>query len=381
MGKRGQLSIQFNWIFVLIVGAIILVFFANIVRTQQKLSTNKVSATVLNDLDAISSGAEVSRGTVQIINIPNLDLGFSCSETCACSYSLANTQVAFGEKIMFAPSSIQGRRITAWTFDWSMPYRVSNMLYMTSPSIRYIFLDDLNRNLAEDINSTLPPRSMILDGNEEIIFNKEIIDPRDFEDIVHLNNYKIKIIGFFDPSASPNCNDMRFFNPTCDLPLAFQDLPDLSINGVQIKGTQDSGEVTFYKKQGAGWSNDPRDVVTLPYLGEAMLYAAIYSEDSDLYRCGVERLFEKMTYVTKVYIEKTKALKNIATDANCRFRYSDAISRLDNSGDSIKGIADDVLQNGITQDKFLRLNSFAFGGNQLDDLNKILQRSSCVELY
>ncbi len=396
MGQRAEISVQFNWIFVTLVGALILLFFANIIYTQQKLSLSKISATVLNDIDAISSGAEVSRGTVQVISIPNLDLGFSCSETCACAYSLTGTQVAFGDKIMYAPDTIKGRRITAWTYDWSMPYRVSNMLYMTSPDARYIIVDDLNGDLAEYVNSTLPPRTMLMEGNEEIIFNKELIVPEDLPGIREKNNYKVKIIGFQDDSASSDseCQDPSSFNPTCDVPEELQGMGDAYVTAVKIVGTKDIGEAIFYKKRGSSWSNNPGEMKIVPYLGEAMLFAAIFAEDAEMYRCGAEKLIEKMTYVNNVYVERTKGLRAKAMpppgctppsdcESDCVSRYTEALRILQDPGGSIKKLIDDMFRNGIGSDKFKfnQLWSFAFGTNQLDALNRLLQTTNCQELY
>jgi hypothetical protein len=387
MKRKSQISIQFNWIFVLIVGALILVFFANIIRTQQRISQNKVSATVLNDIDAISSGAEVSRGTVQIINIPNLDLGFRCGETCDCAYSLSQIQERFGDKVMFAPDLIQGRRITAWTYDWSMPYRVSNLLFMTSPDVRYIILDDLgSQQMAEELDDVLPPKSMIIDGNEEIIFNKEIVDPRDINDIQNLNNYKVKIIGFARSSDDPlNCVGQSFFNIHCKVPPALQDLGDNFVTGIQIiDGTKEFGRFNFVKKNGDEWVTLRADV---PYLGESMLYAAIFAEDFTMYRCGVEKLFEKMSYVNKVYTNRTRLLRADAILANdplnvCPAKYNQIIAILDSPASGISSIINDVLFNGISEAKLRSLQSKAFiGSDALEEQNIKLQQTSCQEIF
>ncbi len=362
MEKKGDISIQFNWIFVLIVGAIILLFFGNIIRTQQKLSSSKISATVLNDIDAISSGAEVSRGTVQVINIPDLDLGFSCSETCACTYYLGDTRVEFGDKIIFAPELIQGRQITAWTYDWSMPYRVSNMLYMTSPGMRYILLDD--GLLMKELNLSLPPKIMIIEDNEEIIFNKELIPKSQFQSIKGTNNYKVKVIG-----------TESSFVPVDDVPLALQKMGDKDVSALKIKGNAEKGELIFFSKKGNNWVAGD----TTYYIGESMLYAAIFAEDGEMYRCGVEKLFEKMVYVTSVYTNRTMFLNNHYTASRCPLQYQDALRLLKDQNSGIRPVVEDVLRNGISGARF---NSLYTRAHNLDDLNKVLPIvDDCQELY
>jgi len=58
--KKGVIEVQFNWIFILIIGAIILFFFFSIVKTQKTVSEKKISTTVRRDIRAILTGAGVS---------------------------------------------------------------------------------------------------------------------------------------------------------------------------------------------------------------------------------------------------------------------------------------------------------------------------------
>ncbi len=351
---------QFNWIFVLIAGALILVFFANVITTQTKFSRSKIAATVLNDIDAISTGAEVSRGTIQVINVPNLDLGFRCTETCSCTYSLSDAQVPYGDKVMFAPELLKGIRMLAWTNDWNMPYRVSNMVYLTSPEVRYIILDN-NADIATNTEAELPPRFMKIDDSDELVFNKELVN--DLTSLEDLNNYKVKIIAFEPFAAFSNVPD------------AFQKMGDSFVSALEVD--KNARTVTFYQKQGNSWGPG----TTLPYLADSLLYAAIFSEDPQMYKCGAERILQKMQFVTDVYQERTSGLRLSTSNPVCQTAYDTSIDTIDD----IKTTVENILQEGLEENDvpLLRdLNDLAFGAAGLNRKNEALQTASdCRGMY
>ena len=51
--QKAQLAISFNWIFVIIVGAVFLTFFFSLISSQAKTSDQKVSATIAKQFQTI----------------------------------------------------------------------------------------------------------------------------------------------------------------------------------------------------------------------------------------------------------------------------------------------------------------------------------------
>jgi hypothetical protein len=169
------------------------------------------------------------------------------------------------------------------------------------------------------------------------------------------------------------------------VPPALQDLGDNFVTGIQIiDGTKEFGRFNFVKKNGDEWVTLRADV---PYLGESMLYAAIFAEDFTMYRCGVEKLFEKMSYVNKVYTNRTRLLRADAILANdplnvCPAKYNQIIAILDSPASGISSIINDVLFNGISEAKLRSLQSKAFiGSDALEEQNIKLQQTSCQEIF
>jgi len=142
MNKKG-FELQFHWIFILIAGAIILAFFFAIASKQKDISEQKISITLSNDIEAIASGAGVTRGSVQPVPIPRITIEFSCSDLCDCSYSPgAGVSNPFMDNLIFAPGKIEGNEMLLWTLDWKVPFRVSNFVYVTNNRVKYFFVSD-----------------------------------------------------------------------------------------------------------------------------------------------------------------------------------------------------------------------------------------------
>ncbi|HII71286.1 TPA: hypothetical protein HA265_00860, partial [Candidatus Woesearchaeota archaeon] len=133
--RRAQVESQFNWIFILIVGALILGFFAYIVIKQKTASEAKFAGTVTKQLNTILVGAKVSSGAEQEIPTPEVSIQFSCTD-----YFIGPASQRLGNRIVFAPTFIKGNRLQTWTLDWNVPFKVTSFLYLTAPTIRYYII-------------------------------------------------------------------------------------------------------------------------------------------------------------------------------------------------------------------------------------------------
>ena len=96
--RKAQVETQFNWIFILIVGAIILAFFTYIVIKQKAASDAKIAGKISQQLNTILVGAKVSSGTVQDIPTPEVSIHFTCND-----YYIGPASQRLGNLIVFAP--------------------------------------------------------------------------------------------------------------------------------------------------------------------------------------------------------------------------------------------------------------------------------------
>jgi len=275
MKKRGQFEIQFNWIFVLAAGALILLFASVFVLKQKDISNRAVDQSVSNSLKAIIAGAEVSTDTLNFVDLPKVEIEFECGK-----YRVGSASRSFQIMSVFAPSKIESTRLMTWTLDWNIPYRVTNFLYLTSPNIRYILVGDETDNLAYKVNNSMPKE-----------LNKEWIKPGDVGNINDKNDAKVRFVFIntgLDNSVVPKFSKMR----------------DKDVTALKVGGDENKGNVEFFEKKGNSFESKG----TSYYLRLPSLVGAVFTEDIELYNCVMESAFKKLNIVTQIYEEKTKSM-------------------------------------------------------------------------
>jgi len=380
--KKGVIEIQFNWIFVLIAGALILTFFIIVVQKQKQVADVKLIGAIKADLSTILIGSQVSRGTSSLVDIPAVDIYYDCE-----GYAITNLQ-AIDPGISFSPNLLKGYNLMMWSLDWNVPFRVDNFLFITSPGVRYIFIKrNSGDNTWDDFyesedNPSFPPRTIIQDGEERILFNKDlmIVSEAKNYDFENENNYKIRFI-FWDDNIIRN---QRFSN--------LQDIPDETVtalyyepdNSCSGEGFDCFGEVIFYEK-GADASRkfkkwrDDDDKARSYYLGRTSLIAAVFAEDPEHYNCNMRRAFKKLAFIAQVYLDKVDDLYDYYKETNndnCKL-ISSASTALHIIIDGAEDLSEDFPHAADLND----IEEIYGQILVLENINNRLQRLSCAEIY
>ncbi|MBS3098270.1 hypothetical protein J4209_05740 [Candidatus Woesearchaeota archaeon] len=341
-GKKGFIEIQFNWIFILVVGTIILIFFIMLIAKQKDVSEERVNKKILTYIDGILTGTEVRKKVTNTVDIPNIELEFGCD-----SYTIAKSGApkSFRARHIFAPNSVKGRKLIGWSYDWSIPYRVTNFLYLTTPQIRYMLIG--STDLAKEINSSIPE-----DINNEFYPSLPAL--------IDKNNNKVKFV-FFNQ------------NPSGDLSV-FSGMDDKDVTAIKI--TESSNKLDFYEKEGNSWSSS---LGISYYFGEASLMGAIFSDYKDnngeaIYDCVMRKAFKKLNLITDIYKSRSESLYEYYNSMgdNCKTYHSSAKTKLG----EIKSFSN-ILSQGFPQD----ISSIKTKSEELFSLNDYAQLDSCTLIY
>lgn len=319
--KKGVISVQFNWVFILIAGVLILLFFGSLVLKMRSASDTSIAETIMTNMQTIMTGAEVSVRTINPIEIPNTEIRFSCDSMSVGKLSTTITK----NKIVFSPTVIKGRKLLAWALDWNSPYHVTNFLYLTTPNIKYVFVNPTG-DYANGLYDLLP---------EEI--NKIRVD--DISGITNTGNY-FRLI---------------FFNDLPEVPLALISAPNNDVSAINII----SNKIEFYNKRGSEFIQIG---LAADYLGEPMLLGSLFSQDIDDYKCNLKKAFNKLNIVTQVYKKRTEVL----AESGCAPYYdTDPFSYI------ITHSKDDNID----------INEINRKIEEIKRYNKNLQSESCPTLY
>tara|TARA_Y100000310_G_scaffold291943_1_gene320283 strand:- start:18264 stop:19406 length:1143 start_codon:yes stop_codon:yes gene_type:complete len=377
--KRGVVEVQFNWIFILIIGGIILLFFLGVVRTQKKVAETKISATISTDLRAILSGVEVSTQTASLIGIPKAEIEYECQ-----GYTVGGI-TGMRPIASFSPNLIKSNKLFSWALPWSIPYRAMNFIYLTSPEVRYIIVDDEPSNPdspAKLLNALLPQRFIAEEGKERLLMNKEIVPNGaipSVADITDLNNYKVRFIFFSDPSSISLPPDLQ--NSKHDITAIWID-PESSLPSE--KKLEGYGTITYYYSDGTDFQEVSASVSPSPttyYLGLPSLLAAVFAEDIESYNCNMERAFKKLGFITAIYFDKTSEMYD-----HFNLLGSVCADTYDNAKTSLTAIEEDsiTLSKGLRQTEIEEIYNTAFSDlnpNSIFELNDQAQKLSCPEIY
>jgi hypothetical protein len=289
MKKRGAIGLQFNWIFVLIVGGLILAFFVTILQSQMKTSELETQVTVQSRLDSLMQNAILSPGSLFEVTVKDVDI--KIDDCNAGFYMNDNRNLRLGLETAFSPDHIVSDRdeVVMWTLPWSMPFRITNLMYVTNKDILYVLVEDSD-GYADDIFDN--PRDISLPDE---ITKEKAADVAAVNSLMDKNNYKVRLVFF---RGTYNVNLPGFFS-------------DVGVTAVQIipsdGGVNGWGKIIFLEK-------DPSDSTKLIetgesfYLGRASLIAAIFAENVQLYDCAMDKAYDRMELMLGVYYNRTYSL-------------------------------------------------------------------------
>ena len=296
--KKADVEIQINWIFIIIVGGIILIFFVGLITKQKTVSTTKLNINIRESLDTIFTSSQVASGTANLINTPELEVDFDCDNYYVGEFDSGINKPLGKTRIIFVPDRLEGKQLVTWSMEWNMPYKIVDFLYIIPKDVRYIFIYNSQdeKTFAEEIISLMPK-----DVQPELVHVNEI------NALKHTNSYKTRFVRFSNERLSGQL----------DKSFEKKDLSYISI--VPDQNSKESGKVVFviYAKNAASNSYDfelarnTQDASTLPYMDYnpefvtekryPTLFGAIISDNIDLYECMLKRALNRHSYITSIY--------------------------------------------------------------------------------
>jgi hypothetical protein len=352
--KKGQIEIQFNWMFVLIAGGLILVFFTKLVLDIKNNSDQKIALVVMNDLETIATGAGVSKGTAQMLDKPNYDIIVDCGYdlSCDCNYKIGVNNKPFMDKRIFAPKRIVGEKMIAWTLDWSAPFRVNNYLLLTSPDVFYfLVVNHTNPNskaLMKKFNDTLPSQ-----------LEYEFIN---ITDVSTIENYNYPMVGLIYLHTNINLSAAKVFE---EWRLSHEEVKAVVLN-IDDPSEFDQGNIQLYETTKN--YEFVKDGSKMDFIGDESMFAAMFAGNFQNYACNVMESFERLEKVAMIY-------KQRADDLNC----TGGENLLDDSEDILGNMIDEAKE--IKKNVSYNYNDFYEHQFNLSSQNIQLQIKSCTTIY
>ena len=180
--KKAQLQISFAWLFAIIVGAFIL-FLAiygvtQLIRTGETATSAQTGAEIGVLLNPLETGFETSRTTLltmpvntRIHNRCLVDSGnfgrqiIQLSQISFNRWTETDIDIGFTNKYLFSDSIVEGKTFLLFSKSFDFPFKVSDVIYVTSAEKSYCFVDAPSRleNELTDLNQ----ENILLDNCSE----------------------------------------------------------------------------------------------------------------------------------------------------------------------------------------------------------------------
>lgn len=377
--KKAIIEVGFSWIFILIAGVVILSLFTYIGIKQGGFFKDKATANLLTDLNAIFVGAQVSKNTAALFEIPKTKLGFGSS-----SYNIEGKAHPVQGRLIYGPEEMETDTLITWSKPWSLGFRISNFLFVTSPYIKYyIVYSSAKQALAEEIYEDLPTQ-----------LSKEMISLSGTDKIENQNYDRIVVLvlGAVDENTYSGYNLLSTKYNEND----FDDYDDDEVTFIYlfdddwVTETILTGTIAF-KDRNQDLVEFPAGIYTQGFYDISALYAAFISGNQEIWQGVMDRSYIKARDVLVIYYLRALELASDPNNALCSATYSFAtgtdgyFSNMEDhlnwpSGRVCPGDPSDSPAGSViissTCNANLRVDIYMF-----DYINTLLDRSSCPLIY
>jgi hypothetical protein len=262
--KKGAIEFSFAWIFAIVAGVLILVLtiygivkFMEFQRTQTTTENAMTLGVLTNPLE--SSFETEKRGL--IATPTEMRIYTDCSnftlfgkQTIQTSEEIQDKwkegiEIPFQNKYIFSENPVEGRNFYLFSKPFEMPFKVADLIYLTSTRDKYCFVNP----------------------------------PNDIEDQIQ------NLIGEQDPEEENPNENFLLENRERDCP---EESKKICFNGENC----DISVSTRYKYV-------EKENRRMFYEGDALMYAAIFSDKED-YECQLDRLMSRTEQLFEIYQDK-----------------------------------------------------------------------------
>jgi hypothetical protein len=342
MFSKKAFSMQFSWIFVLLVGFAITLLVVSAISKQKEISDENINVEVVRNINSIFTSAEESTGAFKIINTPDMGLELR-ADSDDLYYFINNKQVNLDDTVLFAPPKISGNQLFTWSKEHKLPMKITNVLYITNKKVKYYFVN--NSNVVRQMIDFLPDN----------LTYENLTSDNEINNIVD-TNYDYYVIVRENTSLPPEPNQLSLAKKTF--------LVSISSEGA---GIYDRGDVEFHKliinNQYTGWEFQGSS----NFFSKETLAGAIFTGDFNIYNQTITKLLRKSLPIYKIYNYTAHKLNESSEKYVCTNNYyPDAI-------DSINNLLS-AAENGVFE-------SVGEASISLSLANKNLRRYGCPLIY
>ncbi len=293
--RKGQIEITFNWVYILIAGAVILLFFVSLIVKQKEISEERLAEDVVRVMESIFTGAQVSEKTKSSLPLGGLserDLYFRCEDAVG-EYGIkglpARTQNSLDP--LFAPKEVTGTRLILWSLPYFLPFKITDFLFLTSDKHHYVFVGAGSGFSDQFVEGALDSDPKLSISVQKVNLLSEVV--------IKSKETKVRVIDA----------DGTLIKDGQVIPENLLIVDDDKLTAASFTANK---EINFFKKRGAVWRKinpQPITIVSRTAIRDAAKYAAVFADDPEIYRCNMEKAYRRLMLIAEVYEGKVGELE------------------------------------------------------------------------
>jgi len=364
--KKAQIQVAFNWVYILIAGVVILLFFVGIVVKQKASATEELQKDVVNVLESILVGASVSEKTMNVVKtsgLADLTLEFNCKDSSSTFGIQKGTVKETKLQPIFSPPTLKTTQLVLWSLPYNLPYKIMDLLIITSVNTKYFVVGSSSPFWKELEKAVKPEKATTKFFNFEFLTDLSKVDPG--------SNYQVRIIDLVGTYVQDNSV----------VPTGLEKLADSKVTAISFLG---GNTATYFQKNIKVWKKiDSTKIISLGEGKDAAKYAALFAADAENYQCNMMKVFKRMQFISEVYGGKLNELLTYYKTPTAENKNSCQLilekqktTNVANIFKRLQGSISTCIISGY--DACVDLVTEA---DALKKLNSELQSKSCVQLY
>ncbi len=348
--KKAQVEVSFNWIFVLIAGAVILFFFIRLISSEIDTSDKISQSKAISRMNAVLSALQQNPDVVNKNYNLNYEIQFDCTVE-GHNYGIKSATQNLPYQIIFTPRTIGNSHLIYWVKKLQAPFPVSPVLYLTDEETKYIFLEGISTPQKERTKYyyDLLPDNM----SKSMMSRVELIAKED-------EGYRQYIIITTDENI---IGDAFSFNSNSDMPQKIKYV--LYID-------EDQKELNFYELSNSLYALSQNPEQRL-YFTEETILGAIITGDPSLYDCAMNKLLNQVRIATDINLDRIKSIHEHYEEDRCASSFAAPTQTF---FEDLSDAADDAINNPEESYGDLHDNY-----ENIELLNDKLAQTDCVTIY
>jgi len=285
--SRKGFELQFNWLFVIIGGAILLGFFFMLITRMTSNSEEEIGLSSQQDIDSLFRANQAASETQKFIRFDK-KISFFCSSLGNDFISeyyvgASKASTSYNYRVIFAPSFLNSQEIILKSSPFKAPFNVMPFIYLTNKHTEFVFVSqDANNPLFSQLASLLPMNSTINKAASISSYKNTNYD------------YTVFVLNFSDKDLLDS--KLVNFDKPIDIGRVYAVLLD------PAGGIADSyGDIAFYEYEpGSGFD----ELGTAGFMGSELLTGAVVSHDYKLYSCESRKALLRLNFTLELHKKK-----------------------------------------------------------------------------